>query len=538
MGKPEGMPELSQKERDTYQEFLDSFLHKLERTAEESEGFIYVPPENIVIIPGKDGQGGVIEIREPEELKGIDAFNVRDQFEKNHLDSLLAPESEFQNKVFRGELNSKEFKPQFGGRLALSNIKFYVSPQGTMFSVPVIADTGQYFSRHAKLPGTNLARGRRFVDAKILVSGASRGESNTLSEAAKAHPRERVISNSKPIEAGFWTLRLVSNDGRKQTEIPNCHIYRDPETGTFEIIRMEKQYIFQKEDDLDTKINVAPWLKRAHFLASYDKLKKAKPGQPLELEKLYFNNQPIKDIKELPKNYQSLFEIKNEKFYLKELKMVPPLAAFHEMEQKVINKTPDDAKAEIKRYLGGVFEKLVENALNISPEGEAMDVNRPFTEKMKRGQVGDPLFSGKIKKNEESNSVDVPSENELIRLEKDNPQYFPPAFKNWIKDLKRKKIEVKPDFILPDGTFLEVKLSAAEAIANRDQLFRMVLYLLANKKPIKIKYFTADDHSTVDPDFSEIRYESIFKDEKLEEIIRKHKLSKDFDYWNGKLKKK
>jgi hypothetical protein len=529
----EDVPRASQEEIDTYREFLDVFLHKLERSAAESEGFMFIPAENIRIIPGRDGSGGVLEIREPENKIGIEEFNKRDKFEKTHPLKIVNPEIEYQNMVFQGKIAGKPFSPDFGGRFALSNLTEIVTAEGRKVSISFLPDTGQRFGKHAKITQTNMARGARFPRVEEMVKRAKKGESNTLSEIQKANPREKIISRPKPVETGLWTVRLTNQKGTRITEIPDSYIYRDPDTGTFEILKMDKQFAFDKADSLDTKIHLPSYLKRAHALFDFNKLKDAKEGDSVELEKLYFDNEPIFGPDDLPENYRQLFIKKGDRIFLKELKMVPPLRAFMGMEQKVIDQVTGDMKNEIRIKMGELFEIMVENVLNIPDDAEPFEIDRPFSEKMEAlesasGQVSES--EGKIKRNTEKFRKELPAN--LSGLIKDQP----PQFVKWVMDLKGKEIEVKPDFILPDGTFLEVKLSSTEAQADPDQLFRMILYFLINGEEPKIKYYILEGKTSDNHIFPSIKYENIFDDEKRREKIEKHGLTKPIDSWRKYLK--
>jgi hypothetical protein len=115
-------------------------------------------------------------------------------------------------------------------------------------------------------------------------------------------------------------------------------------------------------------------------------------------------------------------------------------------------------------------------------------------------------------KNTREISFVAPQKNTLHTL----PHNLPVKFYNWVNTVAGKTLTVQPDFILPDGTFLEAKSGGKTYLKTekREQLFRMMLYKIIHQEPLSsIRYITLDTHDATDIPIPEIRYESIFESE-------------------------
>ena len=73
---------LTQEEIQEHNAFVNQNYQELALPAMKSEGFMYVPAENIKIAPPKYNESGLIEIREPAKKIGVESFRKRDQLEK------------------------------------------------------------------------------------------------------------------------------------------------------------------------------------------------------------------------------------------------------------------------------------------------------------------------------------------------------------------------------------------------------------------------------------------------------------------------
>lgn len=485
------MPQASEKEKREVNQFIENFLSKLERNAYESQGFLNIPPENITI----DSIRRIIEIKEPDEKMGVEKFSVRDEFEKTYPAEIIGPWAELENEIYDGKINPPSFHPEFGGRVCFHSINLYETAKGIFVSMPILPDSGQKYSGKAKGPGSNIIRGPRFPTIKEVTSAASSKESSNLEKIQKENPAEKIISGSIAMPTGLWTIRLTDKKGRF-SDVRDCHIQRDIETGTLEIFKVKKKLVFDEPELLHPEENLPMGLKRANSFVALEKLKKTEEEKPIGLERLSFDNKPINNLEELPENYKNLFEKKEGKFFLKQFKPVPSFRAFLNLEKRIVDQNSPEAVKKIKESLGNIFEKMVSELFQ-----------RP--------------------KNEQELSAKIPEKKELVQLINGQPL----EFQKWAINLKRKEITIKPDFILDSGTFLETKLAPYEAMSNPDQLFRMVLYsLLKGEKPQdKIKYLTYKERTCSDRIFSFIKYENIYDKHKKE--IESRQLDEKINYF-------
>lgn len=484
-----------------YRDFLQEYLRELTIPREQSEGFIYFPSENIAIIPGKTSEtNGVIEIREPEKLIGTEVFQTRDAFEKDFPAPKLASSVQYENQVFNGEKCPDTFSPEFGGRFCLTAIPIYETKDNTYVSVPILPDTGQRYGRHAKLGCASLLRGTQFP--------VSRGPNQLLTSAMSREMLSGVGGEQgKPpwtrpgvAPTGLWTIRFYdkAGHGKRYSEIRDCHVERDPETGTFELFLIRKQFVFGDINDVDIMENFP--IERARALVSLSNLKNTEEGLPLKLDRLCMGNQRVEDISGMPQNYRQLFEERDGQFFLKELRAVPPLRSFLRLEQKVINRVPDTIKNDTAQEIGELFEDLVERTLNAP-------------------------------KNTKYFPISIPSGTELEDLIEGQSD----DFKEWARKKAGKEVEVRPDFVLEDGTFVEVKTGKKIAVKpkKKDQMNRMILYKLVTKGEFNIRVFSLEEE-TQEKDISSPIPVEVFSDTEFGQKIKPEDLNL-IHIWKRKL---
>jgi len=448
-----------------YKEFLQTYLKKTETPFQESEGFLLIPAENVTITPyDKKTGGGLIEIKEPEQKIGIDKFNIRDNFEKNYPRGISQASIQKENKIFAGEeTTEKPFHPTFPLRFCLNSIKIFENAKESFILLPIIPHSGQQYEEHLKLPGTSMIRGNRFPQSNELLKFA---RAKQIEIPKKQFDKdEPVFSPEQLFKTGIWTVKFINDKGR-YSQIFNCHLWRNQETGTLDAFIIRKQYVFQDINDIDFQDKLSNELGRANALVSLSDLLRTEEGQPLPLKHLYLGEQKIKKLNELPEKYRSMFSQNQEdEFYLKETKYTPPMRAFLKYEKKVIENNPEsiehvessaqELKRAIRQKIGELFEKLVSKALNIAPNKD--------------------LITHRLNKNVNFSEILKP---------------YPDDFKDWAKNYieTHHAIVLKPDFILDDGTFIEVKSGEyLDAEDNLNQIKKMFLYKILNNSKNNIR---------------------------------------------------
>ena len=468
-----------------YADFLGEFLKPVEKGPNESRGFRYIPPDNIIIIPaGRDKgvSGGIIEIREPDESYGTDEFKDRDAYEKEYPIKRVKDISDYENQVFEGEKCPEPFNPEFGGRVCLTLVKLYESKEGEFMSMPIIPPTGQNFEGGMKFSGSSLIGSARYPNTKEVLRKALGKEVSNLSKKQEQHPDEKLLSQSQEINTGLWSLKLVDKKG-KYGQVNGCHVKRDEQTGTLEFFKAQKQYVFEDIDDLIPSENLPSDMKRINTLVNVEDLKNAKEGQPLKLKGIFWEGKKVINFSDLPEIYKDVFEQKDGDFYVTEYKPTPPVQAYLENESRIVQPAEDNRENDVRVKIGELFEKLVGKTLE-------------------------------VEKNEKELSLVIPSNNELTKILDGQPE----DFKNWVLDFVKKNItvNVKPDFILSDGAFLEVKSGGKVELKpeKRAQLFRMALYKLIKGESLNsIKFFTLMGESEDSGIFPEIKYEKFLDSE-------------------------
>lgn len=495
-------PRLSDVEKKEVTDFSAEYLRTIEKSTAESQGFMNIDAENIRIIPQENGTGGVIEIKPLINQRGIDDFSKRDLFEKDFPQAKLKESAEFENRIFRGEAKAQPFSPEFGARICLAIIKLYETKEGQFISLPILPASGQKYSGHAKISGTNLLRGNK-PTPKSLFTGALTKETSNLEKIQKDNPHDKIINKGEYVKTGVWTIRFLNPNG-SHYDIRDCHVQRDAQTGTLDVLLINKKIVFAGFDDVLTEEALGNGLQRLNSMVSLEDLKQAEEDKELQLKKVFWGGKEIKRLTDVPAEYMDLFIEREGTLWLKEYKAVPALNAFVEQEKKIIITTDDELEIEIRTGLGKVFEKLLEKTLG-------------------------------TKRNNSYLHTDVTSdENELARL----TQGLPQDFIYWTKTVSGKNITVLPDFILTDGTFVEAKLDGRidiipEKKDKREQIFRMMLYKLIKGEAPKIKIISLEGETGEDFILPGVQYENILQTGKYDE--------KDFAEilaWRKRLKEK
>lgn len=457
------LPSINDGEQESrrYREFLQTYLKKTESSFQESEGFLLIPAENVTITPyDKKIGGGLIEIKEPEQKIGVDKFDIRDSFEKNYPQEITQVSIQQENKIFSGEKNAENpFHPHSPLRFCLNSIKIFENAKESFILLPIIPASGQQYEGHLKLPGTSIIRGNRFPQSNELLKFA---RSKQVEIPRKQFDKdEPVLSPEQLFKTGIWTVKFINDKGR-YSQIFNCHLWRDQETGTLDAFIIRKQYVFQDIDDFDFQDKLSNELGRANALVSLNDLLQKEEGQPLPLKHLYLGEQKIEKLSDLPEKYRPMFsQTETGEFYLKEIKHTPPMRAFLKYEKRVIENNPEsiehvkskaqELKRVIRQKIGALFEQLISKALNIAPNKDLityrLDKNINFSEILKT---------------------------------------YPDDFKDWAKNYieTHHAIVLKPDFILADGTLVEAKSGEyLDAADNLKQINKMFLYkILSNAK--------------------------------------------------------
>jgi hypothetical protein len=482
-----GRPGVSQYAKEGVGDLLKQYGKNLEKPALESEGFLYIPADHIRVIPPQEtGQHGVVEIYEPAEKIGTEAFDRRDMFEQALPVGDILPEAEWENKVFRGEITPEAFIPEIGGRVCLAVVNLYESKEGTFVMLPVHPPREEKYqfvhkrSGQTKLSGTNMLRGTRFPAAQELLRGAQGKVQNNLMQLQAQYGKDEKVSG-KPIlmQTGLWDLRFINQKG-KYSEVKNCYLQRDAETGTLDALLLSKQFIFEAMDEFKLKEQSGTGVKRVNALVATDALLQAKEGTALNVQKLFYDDQTISRLEDLPARYQGMFEMRDGQIFLKQFKPTPPLKGLIGLENKIVKQTPEDTVNLVREKIGQLFESVAADALG-------------------------------TEKNKEKFEIVVPNGDDLENLLQGQPE----AFCSWAREQSGKNISVQPDFILADGTFVEVKSGAKLDLKpeKRAQLFRMVLYKLLKKEPLKIRIISLEGETMPDPVFEQLKYENIFDTE-------------------------
>ncbi len=496
-----------QEKQANFLDFLTQTLEEIKASPGESRGFRYFPPGCIKIISAttKPGErGGVIEIYEPPTKQGADSFAVRDRHEKLYPKDQVAMAAAYENEIFEGENYPPPFHPEFGGRICVTGVKIYESREGTFVTIPILPPTGQRYEKEAKLSGSSMVRGASFPGAGEIVKTSSSKEFTTLGQLQTQHPQERLISHPEQVKTGLWALKFIDKNGR-YSQVQNCHIHRDSETGTLDAFIAQKQIVFEDIDNLKPQERLPEDAKRVQSLVDINDLKNTPEGSPLRLKSLLYMGKKITRLVELPEDYRVLFEEQpGGIFYLKKFLITPPLQAFLAHEQKIVQPAVESWEDDIRGKIGELFEKLVAKALG-------------------------------IQKNEEEFKVEIPSLGKLEKILVGQPE----EFKQWALGLtgKRGQIGGKPDFVLPDQTFMEVKSGGKMELKpeKRDQLFRMALYKLIRGEDLsKIKFLMLSEKTSVDKTLPQIKYENIL-DSDIKDKIDKGDLEK-IKFWQKKLK--
>lgn len=464
-----------------YQDFLHEYLRELTVPKEQSEGFLYIPAKEIKIIPGSATSAkGVIEVHEPEQMVGTEVFQNRDAYEKFFPAKKFAASAAHENRVFAGEINPAPFSPEYGGRFCLTAIPVYETKDGAYVSIPILPDSGQKYGRHAKLGGTSMLRGTMFPGPRgqnEMLGDAFRRE---VIKSAEIDEKEKGLSKNwtRPEAAptGLWSVRFYGKSGqdRRYSEIRNCHVLRDPEAGTFELLLIRKQLIIGGLDQIDV-YEQSP-LERARALVRLENIKNSTEGKPLAIERLYLGSSRIQNLDDLPDSYRGLFSAEKAGIFLKKFQAVPTLRSFKSLEQKVIEKIPGNLKEEAEQEVGLLFEKIVEKS------------------------VGTP-------KNTAHLHVRVPEGRDLESKTEGQPE----DFREWARKMAGKDIDVCPDFILSGKTFVEVKTGShiSAKPKKEDQLRRMILYKLATGEEGGVRLFVlgsegADNQKEIQPGGSDM----------------------------------
>ncbi|MFZ2187995.1 MAG: hypothetical protein WAV73_00325 [Candidatus Moraniibacteriota bacterium] len=482
-------PHIVHQAKEGIRDILHQHGKKLEKSALESEGFLFIPAENIRITPPSEkGQNGILEIREPAEKNGTESFDLRDSIEKAWPIGEVSDSAEWENSVFGGEISPSSFSPEIGGRICLTNIQTYETAEGIFVLMPIHPKTESKYqliqkrSGQAKLSGTNMLRGKRFPSAQEFSNTARAKVTHNLQNLQAQNPEEKIVSQSLVVPTGLWNVRLINQKG-KYSEIKNCHVQRDPSTGTLDLFSIQKQFIFDEFENFHPQENSEP--ERVSALIALDRLKAADENAPLKLNRVFFAGKKLATIKELPENYQSLFEEKENDLLLKNFQPTPPLKAFLDLERKVIQETPKDLTGEIRQKIGTLFEDLV--ALAIGKEKNSIQLE-----------------------------IKIPEGQELKTILAGQPE----EFQNWALALKNKIITIQPDFILADGTFIETKAGTKLELKpeKRDQLFRIILYKLLKNEELKIRVISLEGETSQDSTFTNLQYENFFDTELAENV--------------------
>ena len=469
---------------------LYSEFENLELPAADSQGFLHFDRKDILIDP----QNRMIVFRQPEKPKGHDKYPKRDEFEQSwpgQKEDILAWAAK-ENAIYKGTTSPAAEHPELGGRVCLSVVNIYKTAGGEYMSVPVLPaeeathKIKQKYAGGAKIAAATLVRGIDPLQKNLLKAAASR-ETHNLAEIQKKNRQEKIVSRPHIRETGFWTVRFFRDkNGREEySDVRNVHPYRDPETGTLELLLMREEFILDKFDEFRPQLNLQPGLKRVNTLVSVDKLKKTKEGEALEIERLYFDNELIAGLNELPKNYHGLFsQAENGRFYLNNLHPVPPLRAFLDLQKMMVDETDKDVVNPVREKIGELFEKLMEKALGKEKNPDDFEVALPAREKLKKIVANQPR-----------------------------------EFQDWALGLKGNKIKTHPDFVLGDGTFIEVKAGGKLEFKpeKRGQLFRMILYKLLKGEEVKVRILTLEK-TAQDPAFDWLKYENVFETEWKDKI--------------------
>ena|GEM_PF-6346120 len=488
------IPEVSSRAKKEIEDILGEYGKNLEKSAFESEGFLYVPADHIKIIPPTEGmESGVVEIYEPEEKVGTEEFDLRTKFDMAYPVGDVSPFAEWENQVFDGEITPEPFSPEVGGRICFTNVNIYETKEESCMLMPIHPKLDKKYQivpakkEQSKLSGTSMLRGSRFPKASEIVSLTRSKVTHNLTELQKLNPEERIISRPAVLPTGLWTIRVFNKKG-KYSEIKNCHIQRDPSTGTLDVISIQKQFIFEGFENFHPRENLPLGLERITALVSLNKLKRIQEGEPLELERLYYAGKEIQNLEDLPENYQSMFEKKEGKFFQKIFRATPPLQSFLKLEKRMLEETPEDLEGDIRQKIGELFENLVARVLE-------------------------------REKNQEELHAIVPKKETLETLLQNQPD----KFKEWARALSGREIIVRPDFVLEDGTFVEVKSGLKTELKpeKREQVFRMVLYNLIKEQAPKIRIIKLEGETIDDPVFEYLHHENIFDTELAKKITER-----------------
>jgi hypothetical protein len=501
------MPRTSEKETKEFQHYAEEFFHELTTSPEDSEGARFFPSDSIIV----DAQNRLVEIHEPVNKEtgkvlsvGTEKFTERDRSEKEWLREMTSSYVAEENRVFSGEITpEKPFSPAFGQRICFTSVNIYETPEGQFISMPLLPKTEQRydglqkFSEHGKLAGANLLRGKTFPDIKKVVRPAAKRENLALNQTGHEREKMKLITNLERIPTGLWTIRFIPQKG-KTTETRHCHVFRDNDTGTMEVMAISKQYVLDNFENFHPYIKTADYLRRVNTLVSLPELKQTPEGQPLNLKKLYFDNSEVSDLSTLPPEYQDMFEKDEDGIRLKKILHTPPLKGFLDLEKKIVEPTIDSLQEQIKDRLNHFFEKVVQELIGI-----------PINDKMLTAQL--------------------PAREDFLKLISDEPS----KFKEWAMTITGNQVVIKPDFLGPDGTFIEAKFNSniSQKPEKIDQLYRMVLYQLLTEQPRKIKYYTLEGTTGTDPVYPDITYQNINDVGEFSHKVKEGKLLKPFQMW-------
>ncbi len=454
------------KEKKYLAELKKQYFKELSLNAIESEGFLHIPKENIAVFPpgtmrNKEGKitnpnNGILQIKEPAKKKGIEEFSQRDKFEKAQLSEMKGAQkyAEEENKIWQTmKIAPQPFRPEIGGRICFYLIKIFENQEGQFLFLPILPKTGQLYSGHTKLGGSNLLRGNNPLRGQNIFKGAFHKE-----KLYSAKENSALLQNNVsfiPSKAGIWDVHLIDSKNRKSI-IQGCQVARDEATGTLDIFQTRKAFLMEDPKDLRVSNAKVDW---AYALAKMSNLRLASKNKALPVEQLYLGQKLIERPQQLPPNYQGIFRRQNEGWQIENYQPVPTLEKFLANERRIIDIPKTESFRAQAEIAGEFFEKVL---------GKIPGVRQLPAKQVRM----------------------IPWKNEKFRslVKKESLE-----FQDWLRNNEAKLggITFDPDYLLEDGTYLEAKRTNL----NQNQLFKTRLFQLIEAltgKKVKIKYLTLE----------------------------------------------
>ncbi len=461
---------ISEKDKQSLAELREHYFHELSRNAIESEGFLHIPKENIGIFPpgtmrNADGTvlnpvNGVLQIREPAEKKGIEEFAQRDAFEKEHLRTMKNTRAYVakENDMWRGvQLPTQAFHPEIGGRFCFHVVKIFENREGQFLFLPILPDTGQLYSGHVKIGGSNLLRGNNALKGSNLFKGAFHKEKvSSVTEQSGVVQKDIHFT---PCQTGMWDIQFVNHKNKTST-IHGCHVARDENTGTLDVFQSQKTVLLDDPKDVRVTNAAVDWV---YALAKLEDLRTASPDESLPVGQLYLGQELVEDITQLPEKYQGIFRKEDDGWCIDHYQPVPTLQKFLDYEKQIIDIPQEKHVRNQAEIAGKMFEKVI---------GKIPGVHDVPRKEQRTIPWNDDVFRDLLAKECKE-------------------------FQDWAQhnEATMKAVTFDPDYVLDDGTYVELKRSRV----NYNQLFKTRLFQLIEALhgvDVKVRYVSLDRTSS------------------------------------------